>query len=144
VVDAETVRRRLRRLDEWVQRLRDLGKRPKDEFLEDPTAQAAAERLLQVSIQIVLDIGAHILSDRGIVDWEEYREIPERLVRLGVLPKPLAERLTRAAGQRNILVHLYLDVDPGRIHETLRHDLDAFSEFATHVLRLLEEPPSSE
>lgn len=139
MVDAETVRRRLRRLDGWVQRLRELGARPRQEFLRDPTAQAAAERLLQVSIQIVLDIGAHILSDRGVVDWEEYREIPERLARLGVIPNPLAERLARAAGQRNVLVHMYLEIDPERIHETLHLDLDVFAEFAAHVLRLIEE-----
>ncbi|MGH7545145.1 MAG: type VII toxin-antitoxin system HepT family RNase toxin [Gemmatimonadota bacterium] len=139
MVDPETIRRRLRRLDEWVQRLRDLGTRPRKEFLQDPIAQAAAERLLQVSIQIVLDIGAHILSDRGVVDWEEYREVPQRLARLGVLPDALADRLASAAGQRNVLVHMYLEVNPERIHETLQRDLDAFAEFAAHVLRLIEE-----
>lgn len=43
-----------------------------------------------------------------------------------------------ATGQRNILVHLYLEVDPARIYETLQRDLDAFDEFAAIALRLVE------
>lgn len=76
---------------------------------------------------------------RGVLDWDEYREIPGRLAREGVIPPELAERLTRAAGQRNILVQMYLDVDPAQIHATLRNDLDAFERFAARVLEVLEE-----
>lgn len=138
MVDAEVVRRRLRRLDETVARLRSLGAREKKEFLGDLIAQAAAERLLQVAIQMVLDIGAHVLGHRGVVDWEEYREIPQRMAREGVIPVGLAGRLAEAAGQRNVLVHLYLDVDPEVIYGTLRRDLDVFGDFSAHVVELLD------
>lgn len=91
-----------------------------------------------MGIQVVLDVGAHLPSDRGVLDWDEYREIPERLAREGVLSPELAERLARAAGQRNILVHMYLEVDPAQVHATLRNDLDAFEQFAMSVLEVLE------
>lgn len=139
MVDAETVRRRLRKLDELLQRLRELGETSRDEFLRDRRAQAAAERLLQVAIQLCLDVGAHVLSARGVVDWEEYREVPRRLAEEDVLPEDLAERLARAAGQRNILVHLYLEVDPELVYDTLVHDLDAFVAFAERIDRLVDE-----
>lgn len=137
LIDPSVVRRRLRKLDELLQRLRRLAETPRAEFLADPVRQAAAERLLQVAVQVVLDLGAHVLSERGVVDWEEYREVPLRLEEEEVLPEGLAERLSDAAGQRNILVHLYLDVDPEQIFETLRQDLDAFSDFADRIERLL-------
>lgn len=139
MVDVELVRRRLRRLDERVARLRAIAERGRQDFLEDRVAQAAAERLLQVSIQIVLDIGAHILIEKGVLDWEEYRQIPERLAREQVIERDLADRLAEAAGQRNVLVHLYLDVDPGLVYETLANDLDAFDRFAASVLELIEQ-----
>ena len=144
MVDPEVVRRRLRRLDETVQRLRDLAARGREELLGDPVAQAAAERLLQVAIQIVLDIGAHVLSERGVVDWEEYRQIPDRLGREGILPEALARSLAHAAGQRNILVHLYLEVDPELVYRALVDDLDVFEAFATHMLPLLGEEDEPE
>lgn len=105
--------------------------------------QAAGERLLQVGIQIVLDIGAHVLSDRGILDWDEYRQIPERLARETIISADLADRLARAAGQRNLLVHMYLDIDPALVFDTLASDLDAFEVFAGDVLALLEDDDSS-
>jgi len=134
MVDAESVQRRLRRLDEQVQQLRMLGDLSREEFLSDNLKQAAAARLLQTSIQVVLDIGSHILAERGVVDWEEYRQIPRGLAQLEVIPRGLAERLEKAAGQRNILVHMYLDVDAELVYETISHNLDAFSEFAECVL----------
>lgn len=139
MVDAETVRRRLRKLDELVRRLRELGDMSRDDFLGDPRARAAAERFLQVAIQLCLEVGAHVLSDRGVVDWEEYREVPARLADEGVLSRELADRLARAAGQRNVLVHLYLEVDPELVHDTLVHDLDAFVAFAERIDRMLDE-----
>lgn len=139
MVDAETVRRRLRKLDELVRRLRELGDMSRDDFLGDTRARAAAERFLQVAIQLCLDVGAHVLSDRGVVDWEEYREVPARLADEGVLSRELADRLARAAGQRNVLVHLYLEVDPELVHDTLVHDLDAFVAFAERIDRMLDE-----
>ncbi len=107
MIDPEVVRRRLRKLDELVRRLRAFG--------------------------------AHVLSDRGVLDWEDYREIPRRLAEAGVLTRDLGEELARAAGQRNILVHLYLDVDPALIHGTVRDQLGGFEEFARHILRALEQ-----
>ncbi len=137
MIDPSVVRRRLRKLDELLQRLRQLAETSRSEFLADPVKQAAAERLLQVAVQVVLDLGAYVLSERGVVDWEEYREVPVRLEEESVLDQELAEKLSEAAGQRNILVHLYLDVDPEEVFRTLRRDLDAFSEFADRIERLL-------
>lgn len=138
MVDAATVRRRLRRLDAVVQQLRELGRVSRETFMEDGIRQAAAAWLLQTAIQIVLDIGSHLLADKGVTDWEEYRQIPRGLEKLGVLPDALAGRLEQAAGQRNILVHMYLDVDPGLIHDTLKSDLDTFAEFAECVVKVLD------
>ena len=80
------------------------------------------------------DVGAHLLSDRGVLDWEEYREIPERLLEVGILSEQLADELARAAGMRNILVHMYLEVDARLVHETARDHLDVFRQFAERVL----------
>lgn len=139
MMDLQVVRRRLRKLDELVQQLSEFAARDLDEFVSDEIARAACERILQVAIQIVLDIGAHVLSDRGALDWEEYREIPLRLAREGVLPEELGERLALAAGLRNILVHMYLEVDPAQVHGILRDHLDVFGEFARWIMAALEE-----
>src|SRR3972149_711448 len=69
VVDAEAVRRRLGKLDAIVRRLRPYGAMDARVFEADEVAQAACERLLQVAIQLVLDLGAHLLIGPGVLAW---------------------------------------------------------------------------
>jgi hypothetical protein len=47
----------------------------------------------------------------GWINWS-LREIPKRLLEVGILSEQLADELALAAGIRNILVHMYLEVDP--------------------------------
>jgi len=41
------------------------------------------------------------------------------------------------AGLRNVLTHLYLEVDHARLHEVLLHELGELEEFARAVARAL-------
>lgn len=40
-------------------------------------------------------------------------------------------------GFRNVLVHLYLDIDHGRSHDAIREDLGDLERFAVAMARLL-------
>lgn len=62
---------------------------------------------------------------------------PEVLARKlrGLLAEDLAERLSRAAGLRNILVHLYEDID----YEIVAASIDAALDDFDALLRRLEE-----
>jgi uncharacterized protein YutE (UPF0331/DUF86 family) len=56
---------------------------------------------------------------------------------LGDLPADFARRFRGVAGLRNVLVHGYLAVDAGRLHELLNAGLEDFARFAGHVERFL-------
>ena len=51
---------------------------------------------------------------------ESYGEYPRRLANDGLMPRVLAEALSRLAGLRNILVHRYLDVEVGKVYAAAR------------------------
>ncbi len=53
----------------------------------------------------------------------------------GVLPEELADRLGAAARQRNLLVHLYMEIDDRAVFASLQW-LDDFRQFAAAVQRL--------
>ena len=40
-------------------------------------------------------------------------------------------------GFRNVLIHAYLDVDPGKVYERLQFGLDDFERFIEHVYDFL-------
>ncbi|HWB70833.1 MAG TPA: HepT-like ribonuclease domain-containing protein [Egibacteraceae bacterium] len=77
-----------------------------------PGDASAGERHLQLANQSAIDIAMHVLAEDSAETPEDYGAAFTLLARHGVLDDNLANRLSLAAGLRNILVHGYLDVDP--------------------------------
>jgi uncharacterized protein YutE (UPF0331/DUF86 family) len=96
------------------------------------------ERGLQILIQNVLDIGAHILAADIRNDWDDYGEIILKLGQHGIIPKDFSEHIQDMAGLRNILVHEYIKVDVGKLHGFLSH-LEDFVEFMSHIQKYVEK-----
>lgn len=67
----------------------------------------------------------------------ELGEAPLETAEIGVLPEALAERLVAMAKFRNVLVHLYLEIEVERLYQYLQHNLGDFDEFAQHVANYL-------
>ncbi len=133
MVDREVFDRRLARLEELLRRLRDLIQVDRDEFLHNEGIQAQAERWTQLAAECTLDLANHVIADRGWKTPETNREAFQILAREGALDDELASLMTGWAGLRNILVHLYLEVDHERLYEILQQDLDQLEAFARQL-----------
>lgn len=130
MVDAESVRHRLERLDPLLAVLDEVRARGEASFLDDVHLQLEAERALQLSIQICIDVGAHLVSERGLKPPDDYRGVFASLRQAGLLDTDLADRLADAAKLRNLLVHAYTDLDHRQLWQSL-DDLDDLRRFAT-------------
>ena len=137
-VKSSIVKSRIRKIEECVTDLEGIRKLPERLFVADRPVRAAAERLLQVAIQSLLDIGSHIIAERGFREADGYAEIIDILGEEGVLPKRFAARIRGMAGLRNILVHDYLEVDPRELRKHLRrlNDFERYSRYVVEYLRL--------
>ena len=138
MTDKKLVMRKLNELEECVGALERMRKYDIAAIKSDKEKEWAVEHGLQVSIQIVVDIGAHILASSGEGDVEDYAEIIERLGKKGVLPKDFAARIKGMAGFRNILVHEYAKLDMDLVCDMLKNRLDDFRKFAGHVNKYME------
>jgi uncharacterized protein YutE (UPF0331/DUF86 family) len=132
LVDRAAVEARLARLDRelsMIERVRGAGR---DRFLADDGLQHQAERALQLAIQMCIYVGVSLGTARGLRAPDVYRDVFERLSREDTLDAALAERLKEVVGQRNLLVHGYVDVDAAVIWEKLAEvdDLRAFAGWA--------------
>lgn len=112
-----------------------------EEFISDEKQLEfdAILRNLQIMIQAAIDIGKHILASRNEKMPQELKEIFLVLAKRGILTEDLAERLARATGLRNILVHYYTDVDPKKIHEIMQTDLGDFDRFVLAINEYLKK-----
>ena len=139
MVDREVLDRRMARVEELLVRLRDLALVPRERFLRDVGLQAQTERWLQLCAEAVLDIAAHVIADAGFSTPATYRESFQILAAEGVLDQSLATQMERWAGLRNVLVHLYLEVDHNILFDILQDDLSQIEAFVQQVMRYISE-----
>jgi uncharacterized protein YutE (UPF0331/DUF86 family) len=133
------IRERLRKLREILTNLRELRKVPREEFVASYRHYWLAERGLHLAAEAVFDAGNHILSGSFNAHPSDYEDVVEKLAVHKVISWDLRERLRGLGGFRNILVHAYLDIDEGRVYETLRDELEAFELLARDLEAFLEE-----
>ena len=132
-MDLTPIVARLSAIGNSVNALKDIREASLDEFLEDPALAPSSERYIQVAIQAALDIGVIVLTEEGVKTPDEYRDIFPRLGDIGVLPPEFAQKLVGMAKFRNVLVHLYLQVDPEKVYHYLQHDLGDLERFAQYI-----------
>ena len=130
---------KLERLQGYVRILNTYKKCSIQDINEDFTLSGAIERYLEVSLECVLDIGEMVISKAGFRKPETYKEIIEILGEEGILPDEFAERFAEAAKLRNILVHMYAEIDIEQIYEILQNNLDDFNDFARYIARYIEK-----
>ncbi len=132
MVDLVALDLRARRLEDELARLEQVRALDREQYLDDVDLQHVVERALQIAIQACIDIGAHLVAVWGFGVAEDYADVFTRLSQRAGLDGALAERMKAAAGQRNMLVHVYLEIDHTKIWEKLSEveDLRAFARWA--------------
>ena len=126
MVRVEVIRKRLRKLDEYLAILAGLRGYTFEEFVADPEHYGSTERFLQLAIEALTDLGNHVIADLqlGTVDW--YSDIPRLLNEAGYIDLETRENWIRMIGFRNVLVHDYLEVDRKLVYEVMQERLGDF------------------
>ena len=135
MVDRSVFERRLSKLEELLTKLRPLAGLAPEDYLEDEVAQSLAERWLHLAVECALDLAHHLIASRGWSSPATYRETFQVLAKEGVLPAGLAAQMEEWAGLRNVLVHLYLEIDQGLVFAALSGELDQLESYAAAVAR---------
>ncbi|MBI4640822.1 MAG: DUF86 domain-containing protein [Candidatus Tectomicrobia bacterium] len=125
--------RKLEELDRYLAELERLRGHTFEDLATSLSLAWSVEHGLQLSIQIVLDIGNHILAALGEQEIENYVEVIEKLGERGIIPEDFSARIRGMAGFRNILVHEYAEVNLREVYRILQERLDDFREFARYI-----------
>lgn len=135
----EQVQAKLALLASTIAQLRGMEHESLEAFREDDRNLDAALRRLQVAIQILIDVGSHVVSRLGLGAPETSQDLLDRLERAGKIPDGSAARYGRIFAFRNRIVHLYDRVDDAVVLEILGRDLGDLEELARLYLDALDE-----
>jgi uncharacterized protein YutE (UPF0331/DUF86 family) len=131
--DVGVVERRLRALADAVGDLRRLEGIDAPGLRADPIARAAAERLLQVAVDLAVDVNAHLATAVLGRAPATGRESFSLAAEAGILSRELADVLTPAAGLRNLLVHRDVDIDPELVSRAVGDVLELMPRYVDGV-----------
>jgi uncharacterized protein YutE (UPF0331/DUF86 family) len=135
MTDPELVAKMLAFVETCVRELQTMA-RP-DRISDDLREERFVEHTLQLAIQAALDVGSHIVSDERLGEPETSRDVFRLLGRAGYVPAELLGRLEQMAGFRNVVVHLYQDVDLGIVRDVVENHLGDLLEFVAAIRRRL-------
>ena len=135
----EKINRKLRRMKKNVDFLRSIEGITIKMLSDNWELLSAVERNLQVAIEFALDIGEMIIIEENQERPETYKGVIEKLGNMGVLDSKFASDFSHSAGFRNILVHLYEEIDITRVFTFLTSKLSDFDVFSKYIAEYLEK-----
>jgi uncharacterized protein YutE (UPF0331/DUF86 family) len=138
-MDPDIVKAKLESLSRCIARIESKAPESAQDLMRDPDAQDIIALNLERAVQLCVDIGSHVLLDFDVPSPESMSGVFAALGKAGVLSVPLAERMSKAAGFRNIAVHDYASVDWNIVFSIVTTRLGDFRGFAEAVMRRLDE-----
>jgi len=138
MIDEEIIHAKIDIIETNLKLLKEIGSQKFESFSKNYRDIQAAKHSLQESIEACLDIGNHIIAERGYRRADDYKEIFEILEEEGLIESRLSRRLQEMAGFRNILVHRYGEIDLNRIYLIITQELEDIGEFLSNILMVLD------
>lgn len=137
-MDQDVVKAKLESLSRCIARIE--SKRPKsaEAFSGDFDVQDIVALNLERAVQLSVDLGSHILLDYEVRSPDSMAGTFLALGSVGVLPSPLALRMSKSAGFRNIAVHEYASIDWNIVFSIITTRLDDFRDFAEAVMKRID------
>ena len=141
MIDRERLLAKLDELDGYLRELRSIAPAELEQY-QMVEKKRACERLLQVSVEAVIDFCALLVAELrlGLPGAED--DLFEKLLHRGVISTATTTVLMRMKGLRDLLVHEYGRMNDEIVYETVRDRLGDFDGFKRGILAWLRDPPA--
>ena len=102
-------------------------------FLDDIDRQESILFNIQMAVQNCVDIAAHIVSEEGFGVPGSTNEMFYSLEENGFLHSEITEKIVKAVGFRNLIVHEYAKIDLAQVFEISQEDINDLSEYLKSI-----------
>jgi uncharacterized protein YutE (UPF0331/DUF86 family) len=139
MVDKERILSKIAELRSYLEELKEITPKSFEEYEKTELNRRACERLLQISIECVLDVCDVIFSGLKLGVPASEEDIIEKLNRAGVITDGTTNKLKGMKQMRNVLVHRYPYVDDEKIYRSLTTEIRDFNVFIDEILKFLKK-----
>jgi uncharacterized protein YutE (UPF0331/DUF86 family) len=122
-----------------VERVEKKSPESVDQLEQSPDLQDILVLNLTRAVQLCVDIGSHILSEKETTAPTTMGEVFDKLVELDLLSNSIGESMRKAVGFRNIAIHNYEAINWQIVYAICLRSPADFSGFAKAISLLIEQ-----
>ena len=123
----------------YLQELYAAGDIDWQKFTHDNRSKRFVERVLQIMVESMIDLGQHIIASEGFREPDTYRDVFKILCEKGVLSQEKMQVYEKIAAFRNVLVHHYERIDDSIVYAVFSQNLSDIEDFLTQVLTWMDD-----
>ncbi len=136
-MDKKRILSKIDELDLYLSEIESVMPSNFEDYKSSIEKKRACERLLQISVEVVIDVCNLIVSELKLGLPADEDDIFNKLESKKLISKNLGKILKNMKGFRNILVHKYGTVDDELVFEILMEKLGDFDEFKKQILIII-------
>lgn len=139
MIDKPLVEKKLRKIEDFLREMGTISIESFDEFKENIVVKRFVERNLELSIEQMVDICKHFISELDLKEPETYSECFDILSRSEVLPKSTVDTFKAMVRFRNILIHAYNGIDDSITYGIYKRHLEDFKLFIKCIREYMQK-----
>jgi len=134
MVDKDIVLAKSSAVKKHIKRIKDLPFKDFQEFQNNSDYQDILLFNIQLAVQNCIDIAAHMISDENMGIPGSTNEMFYLLEENGYLTRDITEKMVKAVGFRNLIVHEYVNLKLERVYDISKKDIHDLEIFIKQIL----------
>jgi len=132
VIDKDLVNSKLKQLEDLIFRATAMNF-SFEELSSEVDIQDVLLFRLQQAVETAIDIANHLVSGLALPHQDKARDVFSLLTKHGVISADLAKKMGSACGFRNLIVHMYGEIDFSSVFRDYKNDLQDLRDFAKEI-----------
>ncbi len=135
MVDINIIIKKINSINHNLKRIEKYKNITLEEFLKNEDIKDIVTHNLFVMIQHIIDIGTHIIADENMDEPVFVSDIAHILSKEEVLPENLVKPMQSMIGLRNIIAHVYGDIDFKIIYKIIMTNVNDVYLFLESIIK---------
>ena len=137
-VNTDLILKRIEEIEESINKLKNYTSVSKEEFLKDKKNVDATKYQIIRAFEASFSICNHLCAKVLRKSPATYSECFELLAENKIIPNNLGKKFANIAKFRNIIIHLYWEVDDNEVYRNVKNGYKDFQIFVKEIKKFIE------